>query len=294
MTFGFRAFSWNAIDASGRDASTWLGGIVTCDLPARSADGARWGLLLSKQGKIQAELVVTSVGADGLSMAVRGGDASNLRNVLDHHLVMEDVELGPVRAQPWGILVGTTDADVGRLSEAGLDVCSAPAPFGVAGSALVRSQGTYEELVLALSALGVELAEGAWDDARVTMGLPAFGVDYDDSDNPHQASLERRAVSWQKGCYLGQEVVFMQDARGKVKRRLVRLSSAEQGPLTVGASVTSLGGEEVGTITTAGQGQALARVHAPHFEPGSSLLVGALPVTSQALDAGLFGRGRVD
>lgn len=295
MTFGFQSFSWNTLDATGPDVLGWLGGIVTCDLPTGPADGARWGLLLSKQGKVQAELVVTAPAAGALSIAVRGGDAHAARTVLDHHLVMEDVELGPVQARPFGILLEPSADDLAAVTGAGVEVWAAPGPFASERGVLVRGPGTLPELTSALSGRGRELAPAEWDDARIGIGLPIFGVDFDDNDNPHQASLERRAVSWNKGCYLGQEVVFMQDARGKVKRRLVRLVGASSAVLPAGAHVSSEAGEDVGFVTTAGAGRALAKVSAPHFEVGSSLRIGDLAVAVEALDAGLFGRtGRPD
>jgi tRNA-modifying protein YgfZ len=202
---------------------------------------------------------------------------------------MEDVELGPVRPVSYAILLGVAADRLPALAASGVELCSFPAPFGGPTSALVRGAGDVQGLTRALSEVGVELSAQAWDAARVELGLPTFGEDYDLGDNPHQASLERRAVSWQKGCYLGQEVVFMQDARGKVKRRLVRLSWASKVPLVSGARVTTAEGVDVGQVTTVGAGQALARLNAPHFEEGTSLMVGQEQVVVAALDAQPFG-----
>ena len=290
MTLRFRAFSWGAIEAVGVDGPAWLAGIVTCDVPASSAEGARWGLLLSKQGKVQAELVLLRPDSSTLQIAVRGGDARAVFEALDHHLVMEDVDLGAVRPVSWAILLGVSAADLPRLAAASLQVCSFPAPFGSETTALVRSEAEPAEFARSLARVASELSDPEWDEVRVELGLPTFGVDYDALDNPHQASLERRAVSWKKGCYLGQEVVFMQDARGKVKRRLVKLSWEPNRTIGPGAVVTTAAGDEVGRVTTVGLGQALARVNAPHFDAGTSLLLGDLPVAVASLDAGLFGR----
>jgi len=288
MTFGFRAFAWNAFEAVGPDASSWLGGIVTCDVPTSPAAGVRWGLLLSKQGKIQAELLLTSAGPDQVTIAVRGGDAEGVRQVLDHHLVMEDAELGPTEARAWAIAVSPSESELGALARAGLEVWADP-PLGT-GLTLVRAPAGPADLAGELAAHGHELSESSWAEARVTFGLPLFGVDFGEADNPHQAALERRAVSWQKGCYLGQEVVFMQDARGKVKRRLVRLVASGGGSLPAGEHVSSSSGEDLGTVTTGGLGRALARVAAPHFEAGSQVRVGQELATVEALDAGRAGR----
>jgi len=289
MTLGFRALSWDAIDAAGSEAASWLGGIVTGDVPGAVDGGASWSLLLSKQGKIQGELVLTRPSELSVSINVRGGDAAGVRAALDHYLVMEDVELGEVKQATWAILVAADLEFVrSRLAErAGLSVSLAP--FGGTSTVLVRSELEVTELRAVLAEFADDLSPGAWDDARVGLGLPEFGIDYDVGDNPHQASLERRAVSWKKGCYLGQEVVFMQDARGKVKRRLVRVVGASPAELEPGARVTTAQGEEVGRLTTVGAGRALARIDAPHFEAGG-LLVAGIPVAVEALDVGHFGR----
>src|SRR6185369_3318187 len=104
-----------------------------------------------------------------------------------------------------------------------------------------------------LESRGAVLATGdAWQTLRVERRVGAFGVDYGPADNPHEAALERVAVSWTKGCYLGQEVVFMQDARGKLKRRLVQLEIDGARP-AVGAPISDAQGEVVGEVTTASE-----------------------------------------
>lgn len=286
MTLGFRVFGWDAMQAHGRDTAEWLGGIVTSDLPSAERD-ARWGLLLSKQGKIQAELLIIGGASGSLSIVVRGGDAAAVHRVFDHHLVMEDVELGLVERQAWALVLGATDEEVAALRASGLEPIVAP--FGTDVGLLVRG-GSVGELSSLLATLGRPLADGEWEQARIELGLPAFGIDFGDGDNPHQAALERRAVSWKKGCYLGQEVVFMQDARGKVKRRLVRLRAPTGETISRAARVQDASGADVGEVTTGAAGVAFARVQAPHFEPGTSLTVGQTPVLVDALDAGLFGR----
>ena len=65
-------------------------------------------------------------------------------------------------------------------------------------------------------------AEG-WEALRLERGVPRFGPDFDDKTYPQEASLEKAAVSFDKGCYLGQEVVCMLEMRGHVKRKLVSI-----------------------------------------------------------------------
>jgi folate-binding protein YgfZ len=109
--------------------------------------------------------------------------------------------------------------------------------------------------------------------------VPRFGVDFDDKTYPQEASLEKAAVSFEKGCYLGQEVVFMLEKRGHVKRRLVSLvvEAAEVPP--AGAPVTDEAGAPVGEVTSAtrsptlGTVVALAMLKRVHATPGQSVVV---------------------
>ena len=66
--------------------------------------------------------------------------------------------------------------------------------------------------------------DAAWEALRIERAIPRFGVEFDATTYPQEAALEKRAVSFAKGCYLGQEVVCMLEMRGHVKRKLVPLS----------------------------------------------------------------------
>jgi folate-binding protein YgfZ len=127
-----------------------------------------------------------------------------------------------------------------------------------------------------------EATASDWLSLRVERGLGVFGADYGPGDNPHEAALDRVAICWTKGCYLGQEAVFMQDARGKLKRRLAWLSVSGPEP-GAGTPVLSAAGEAAGEVTSAtvaadlAGSRALARLKAPHFESGVGLTVLGAP-----------------
>jgi folate-binding protein YgfZ len=104
-------------------------------------------------------------------------------------------------------------------------------------------------------------------------------VDFDAATYPQEAGLEKRAISFNKGCYLGQEVVCMLELRGHVKRKLVGLHLGGASVPARGADVTDAGGESVGAVTSAaavpGEGVlALAMVKRTKGEPGAALRVG--------------------
>jgi folate-binding protein YgfZ len=275
----------------GTEARSWLHGLLTCNVEGVTVERGAWGLLLNKRGKIVCDLTIIA-DADGLWL----GSASDIRilhELLDEYLVMEDAEIELASATTWFTLHG-----VGALAAARGVPSLAAGELGWnrgEGAALLvadtNADATREQLV---RDFGVRLLDdAAWSLLRVRSGLPEFGVDFGPDDNPHEAGLDRRTVDWSKGCYLGQEVVCMQDMRGKVKRRLARLRFDFGGeglgvggrPAAAGQPITDSGGAEVGRVTTAagefvaGEVAAIARLKAPFFEPGSTVLLEQQPAT---------------
>jgi folate-binding protein YgfZ len=115
---------------------------------------------------------------------------------------------------------------------------------------------------------------------RVERSVPLYGKELSDTTSPHEASLERRCISWEKGCYLGQEAVCMQEMRGKVKRRTVLLrveggAVPEPGTPVTDATGTAAGETRTGARSTVhGHPLALAVVSAVLAVPGGSVRIG--------------------
>lgn len=261
----------------GVDAKSWLNGVLTCDVTAVTPVHGVYGLLLSKQGKIQAELdLIESQGS--LLIGVSPGRGDLVEGLLDRVLVMEDAELTGEPGLRWLRLHGP-DA-VAAAQAVTLQVGSGAIDWlGVGGAALVVREADVEAAVRAAVAAGArEAAAEAWDVLRIGRGFPSYGRDFSEDDNPHEASLERRAVSWTKGCYLGQEVVCMQDMRGKLKRRLVALELEGSAAVPPESEVSSPGAAgPVGQITSfaavGATSVALARLKFPFFEGKEPLVV---------------------
>ena len=93
---------------------------------------------------------------------------------------------------------------------------------------------------------------------RIEAGTPRFGREIDDRVLPAEAGLDERAISFDKGCYPGQEPVARQRHRGKVNRRLRVLEVAGAAPAPEAAVVFE--GKDVGRVTSAVPGLALAYV----------------------------------
>lgn len=223
---------------TGPDRVSWLNGVVTCDVTRVAPGRGTWGLALDRKGKIQSVVWIVEAGA-ALLLGVSPGTTSEVYAHLERLLVMEDAEIEDVSPEyQWSLVVGGADDDVVgdaalRLGEgvvaASLDLLPVPV------SAVVYPSHS-EPAGLATSQ---RISDPEWTALRLAHGLPEFGVDFGPAERPHEAGLDRRAVAWTKGCYLGQEVVCMQDLRGKVSRRLFRfrVEAGADADLSAGARV---------------------------------------------------------
>jgi folate-binding protein YgfZ len=266
----------------GPDAQSWLNGLLTCDVKSLQPGQGAWGLALSKQGKIQSELNVL-VTSDGLIASTAPGTHDSLRAALDEFLIMEDAELVSGAAEyTWLALHGPLSGNVAQAAAAGARGQTALIDWtGLGGAAVVVRRAEAAALVAALGAHTgvVRASQEEWQGVRIAYEIPEFGTDFGSQDNPHEAGLDRRAVSWTKGCYLGQEVVCMQDMRGKVKRRVVRLDAEGPAPVAVGTPVLA-GGEVAGEITSSAllpdgtRAMTLGRVTTKALESGQPLYAG--------------------
>lgn len=272
-TARFWVTSWRALRVTGPDSKSWLNGIITCNAEAIGAEVTSWGSLLNKQGKIQADLHVFE-GSDGLYVVVAGADVDSVHEALDGYLVMEDAEIEACDLR-WVIRYRADDLHRGdALFDRGSAIQSAQfAPLGKAA----RLFGLPDAELLQLQAAAPLsfCSEEEWVRARVAAGFPEWGSEYGLADNLHAAGLERRTVDWSKGCYLGQEVVCMQEMRGKVRRRLVFLRAAENernGEIPEAVDLT-LDGASVGRVVSTAGSAAFARVEAPHYAPGTELVL---------------------
>jgi tRNA-modifying protein YgfZ len=288
------------LSVTGPEAKTWLNGLVSCDVLRVTPGSGAFGLVLNKQGKIQSEAEVVET-SEGLLVGVSPGVAGKLALTLDKFLVMEDCELADASSgYLWADFYGTAAA---ALAENAAKVCGGTAaimsftPRAAATLVFERDRSLELERFVERTPALRRASDADWEAYRITQALGRFGVDFGESDNPHEAALDRRAVSWSKGCYLGQEVVCMQDMRGKLKRRLVALTLADSAaPPAVGSPVTAADGSEaVGELTSVarspstGELLALARVKAPYFEGSQPLGVAGKPVAFVAQAAPEIG-----
>jgi folate-binding protein YgfZ len=122
----------------------------------------------------------------------------------------------------------------------------------------------------------IECGRDALETCRIEAGMPLFGRDITDDNLPQEVNRNAQAISFTKGCYLGQETVARIDALGHVNKLLVRLQFLGQGVPSTGSELT-LDGKTVGHVTSAtfspriGKALALAYVRTASTEPGTRL-----------------------
>lgn len=264
---------------TGEDRITWLNGVVTSDIAKLERGVAQYGLAVSPKGRVLADFWALRA-PDALLVTLPAAVAADVKTSLEKYMVMEDCELSLEPSLAIYSLVGQSSAKVIEAVRVAAPATVA-ATLGAAGGVIVAPEDARALLEARLIDAGAVLGEAAAREiVRHEGGVPAFGVDFDVTTYPQEAGLEKRAVSFDKGCYLGQEVVCMLESRGHVKRKLVSLA-IEGGDLPAkGAEVTNEAGEKVGEVTSAAVSPALgvlafAMVKAAVMSPGSALRIGS-------------------
>jgi folate-binding protein YgfZ len=214
------------ISVSGDDARDWLQGQLTNQLEGIEPGGSCYAFVLTLKGRILAD-VYALFREDGVWLDVPAGQVEALLERLDRYIIMEDVDL-EVREDLH--VIAAQGPRAGELAEGGW-----PADrLGVGGMQWVVSKDELDSERERLSARSEELEGGwvsnqAWNDAHVLFGRPRFGVDFGEWTYPQESGLNPVAVSFNKGCYIGQETVVMLENRGKAPKVLWRwtVDSAE-------------------------------------------------------------------
>jgi len=240
----------------GDDARSWLSGQVTNDLRAARPGESVYALVLNGKGKIVADVHALDRGDDWLLLVPTQACDALLAH-LEHYIIMEDVTLTPLddlavlTAQGPAARAAVDAASIpdaltfasDRLGAGGVDVLVPAAHADAALDALARSAQSHG---------GDSVDDDAWALAAIRAGRPRFGVDFGDRHYPQEAGLRERAVSFTKGCYLGQEVVCTLESRGQLVRKLVQLESPSPiaAPFTAGAAIHADDGSEIGAVTS--------------------------------------------
>lgn len=257
--------------ATGPDLPSLLHRLSTADVKNLQPGEGRPTVLTSAKGRIVERLSVHHLGDAGVLLVAGPEAATRVLLHLRKFTFAENTGLTDIGAETFAFaLLGPRWQDAAR-------VCGIPdlPPYGassctVAGTRVevARTNGfdaegvlvvgardaappVQEALVEAAGALGGGVIDsGELEAWRILRGLPAPGRELTEEHNPLEAGL-RDAVSFTKGCYVGQEVVARLNTYGKVSRALVRVEFPPGTPVPAAGAAILRGGEVIGTITSA-------------------------------------------
>ena len=261
---------------AGEEAASFLQGLLTNDVESQAVGEARYAALLSPQGKILFDFLALRVAAESGTAFLIDAPAAQLGDLAKR--------LGFYRLRA-KVTISDESAALAVVASWG-----APSVPGGLSYADPRYPGLGARTILpraeaaALAEGGVELYEAH----RIRLGVPKGGIDFAYADIfPHDANLDLlHGVDFEKGCYVGQEVVSRMRHRGGVRKRILRLALAGAAPER-GTPV--LAGEiAVGTLGSAAGANALALVRLDRIEDaraaGRALTAGGVGVKIEATD----------
>jgi folate-binding protein YgfZ len=252
---------------SGPDAEHFLQNILTTDLDVLAADAVKPGALLTPQGKVLFDFLISRCSDNGFRLECRADIADDFVRRLMLYRLRAKVEIAKQDQAfvtvAWGDDSGASTVDSTALSDARFRDVAVQRSYG----ATAREGGDLE----------------TWQALRIANGIAESGSDYALGDAfPHDVLLdETGGVGFKKGCYVGQEVVSRMQHRGTARRRV--LVAAAAGSLPPAGTEVTVSGRTIGTLgsVSGGRGLAIARIDRVKaaLDAGEAIMAGGVPVT---------------
>jgi folate-binding protein YgfZ len=260
---GFRA----KISLTGGDRVRWLNGMVTNNIRDLATDHGNYAFLLNPQGHILGDLYAYNRG-ESITVDTDCGQTERILATFDHYIIMDDVEVTNLSERMTALgIAGPKSGEV--LAAAGFAISDLQAlqvrsvMWQGTECTLVRGEdaaaGSYEiwsapasvrQLWDALRASGAApVGSEALESHRIVSGMPRYGVDIRERDLP-QETEQARALNFNKGCYVGQEIVERIRSRGAVHRKFTGFLAEGAVQIAPGNKIVA-GEKEVGEITSA-------------------------------------------
>jgi folate-binding protein YgfZ len=282
---------WSAISVRGADRAVLVNNLCTAAVARLQPGEGCEAFFTDVKGHVLGHAIILCR-AEELLMWTAPGQTRQLVAHIERYVIREDVELhdqsGDVRlvvvagpSSPRAIgeqLFALLDRPLAHraMDETAAVVARCPW-FGPSAVVCQCAAESIDELMGTLDRNGAIACDAtALDSLRIECGTPYYGVDFDASNLPQEVNRNDVAISFTKGCYLGQETVARIDALGHVNRLLVRVRFVGDNVPPAG-TVLLAGEKEVGKVTSAawsprlGSPLALAMVRRGHHEPGTTL-----------------------
>jgi folate-binding protein YgfZ len=297
------------IAVTGQDRAAYLQGLLTNDIQALTPGTGCYSAWLSPQGRMHTDMHVLESG-DMILLDVPVETLESTLQRLEQFIFTEDVQVASLAESLTGIwlhgpLAGAVlekvlDGARGfnewpEYQHSRFELGAAPVSvvrigqLGVPGFCVYLERARATGMLTALTNAGAEpVPDEAIAAARIEAGYPVFGIDMTEDTIPLEAGIESRAISFTKGCYVGQEVIIrvLHRGHGRVAKRLVRIRIDGQRPER--GSKLFAGDREIGVVTSAADSPrsgtiALAYVHRDFVAPGTEVEVEVPPGRAVAI-----------
>ncbi|MGX4806357.1 CAF17-like 4Fe-4S cluster assembly/insertion protein YgfZ [Bradyrhizobium guangdongense] len=263
------------IKVAGDDARNFLNGLITTDLDRLKPGLGRFGALLTPQGKIIVDFLITEAPAGhggGFLIDCPRALADTLATKLKFYKLRAKVT---VDILDLGVLAAWDGSPAAQPDLAFTDPRN-----GELGIRILIPEDLKQKLS---DLIGAELVDASdYEAHRIALGVPRGGLDFMYSDAfPHETNMDRLAgVDFDKGCYVGQEVVSRMQHRGTARTRSVKVLL--DGPSPEAGATILAGDKPVGTIGSSARGKGIALVRidrvADALDAGQPLTAGGLAV----------------
>jgi folate-binding protein YgfZ len=280
------------IAVTGPDAAEYLQGQLTNDVEALEPADGQYAALLDRKGHMQSDMRVLRLSAEEILLDTEGVAREAVLRHLTMYSVGRDVAVADASDERVILsLIGPRSVEIAGTAALPQNACEETRVAGVAciaagtseGIDLIAAAADRERLREALLEAGaIEVAAEAAEILRIEAGRPRFGAEMGTETMPAEAGIVEDAVSFTKGCYIGQETVARLHYKGRPNRHLrgLRLSA----PAEAGTALR-LGEKEVGSLGSAGVSPALGPIGLAilrrEAEPGAELTVGEDGVTAE-------------
>jgi len=266
------------VKVAGEDARKFLNGLLTTDIGKMTPERASYAALLTPQGKIMVDMIVAELpAADG------GGFFLDCPRALALTLV-ERFNFYKLRAK---VIVEDLSEVLGVMAmwdgagETEYGLCYADPRLPALGMRCMLPPHLAAEAAADIGATLLDASE--YEAHRIALGIPRGGLDFIYNDAfPHEADMDQfGGIDFEKGCYVGQEVVSRVEHRGTARKRVVPVTyedfAAEEGvPVTAGEIAIGMMGSSTG-----GRGLAMLRLDrvGDALAAGTPLMSGGRPIT---------------
>ncbi len=285
------------IEIAGPEARAYLHNLATQDVKTLPLHTARETFLTTSKARVVAHGWISHLRDDVVLLDVAPGLAEKVLAHLNHYLISEQAELADRSADfTMFRVIGPNASSLLDIADLGLNRLQLRDELGFIRRHDILALDGYDWFCPIANAEAVrtrlaDIAKGTpatYETLRIEAGLPAIGAEYDDQRFAMEIDRAPQAISYTKGCFLGQETIVMARDRGQLNRVLRGIVMRDAGVPMVGAKILK-GAEEVGIVTSVTYSPrrrcaiALGYVRRGSWDPGTEVTVDGQAATVSAL-----------